>query len=65
MDSMFTLNGKELDADLLTSDQQKFLVKIVFCRKKTRMLSDDISSLNAEIKEIETDLELFILNGLS
>ena len=62
---MFTLNGKELDADLLTSDQQKFLVKIVFCRKKTRMLSDDISSLNAEIKEIETDLELFILNGLS
>jgi hypothetical protein len=65
MDSMFTLNGKELDADLLTSDQQKFLVKVVFCRKKTRMLSDDISSLNAEIKEIETDLELFILNGLS
>ena len=65
MDSMFTLNGKELDADLLTSDQQKFLVKVVYCRKKTRMLSDDISSLNAEIKEIETDLELFILNGLS
>jgi Leucine-rich repeat (LRR) protein len=62
MDSMFTLNGKELDADLLTSDQQKFLVKVVFCRKKTRMLSDDISSLNAEIKEIETDLELFIIN---
>lgn len=63
VDSNFTLNGREFDSDLLTFEQQKLLVKLLFCRNKVNSLDTELEELTQEIKEIEDDLERYVLSS--
>ena len=65
VDSKFTLNGREFDSDLLTLEQQKLLVKLLFCRNKVNSLDAELEKLTHEIQDIENDLERYILTSFS
>lgn len=61
VDGKFTLNGTEFDSALLTHEQQKLLIKLLFCRNKVGELNVDMENLIEEIQEIEDDVERFVL----
>lgn len=65
VDSKFSLNGEEFDSDFLTLEQQKVLIKLLFCKNKVRFLNAEMEKLSNEAKEIENDLERYVLINFS